>query len=66
MRILIAGAGAPMFRTRSDSNTSPEEKRETQRKLTLRRLQFEMLMEKRGSSLAIREYQAKLEARFSD
>ena len=46
--------------------TSPEEKEKAQRKLTLRRLQFEMLMEKRGSSLAIREYQAKLEARFSD
>lgn len=46
--------------------TSPEEQQETRRKLTLRRLHFEMLMEKRGSSLAIREYQARLEAKFSD
>ena len=46
--------------------TSPEEKQETRQKLSLRRLQFEMLMEKRGSSLALREYQAKLDARFSD
>ena len=46
--------------------TSPEEQQETQRKLTLRRLHFDMLMEKRGSSLAIREYQAKLQARVSD
>ena len=49
-----------------DACTSPEEQEATRRKLTLRRLHFEMLMEKRGSSLAIREYQAKLEARFSD
>jgi len=46
--------------------TSPEDKEETKRKLSLRRLQFEMMMEKRGSSMAIREYQAKLEAKFSD
>ena len=46
--------------------TSAEEQEKTRRKLTLRRLHFEMLMEKRGSSLAIREYQAKLEAKFSD
>jgi len=46
--------------------TSPEEREEAQRKLSLRRLQFDMLMEKRGSSVAIREYQAKLEAKFSD
>ena len=46
--------------------TSAEEKEKTRRKLTLRRLQFDMMMEKRGSSLAIREYEAKLEAKFSD
>ena len=46
--------------------TSAGEKEDAQRKLTLRRLQFDMLMEKRGSSVAIREYQAKLEAKFSD
>jgi hypothetical protein len=46
--------------------TSPEEKEQARRKLTLRRLHFEMLMEKRGSSMAIREYQAKLEEKFSD
>ena len=46
--------------------TSAEEQEETRRKLTLRRLHFEMLMEKRGSSLAIRDYQARLEAKFSD
>lgn len=46
--------------------TSAEEEQEVRRKLTLRRLHFEMLMEKRGSSPAIREYQAKLEARVSD
>lgn len=46
--------------------TSAEEQKETRRKLSLRRLHFEMLMEKRGRSLAIREYQAKLEAKFSD
>ena len=46
--------------------TSAEEKEEARRKLSLRRLHFEMLMEKRGGSLAIREYQVKLEAKFSD
>jgi hypothetical protein len=46
--------------------TSAEEQEQTRRKLTLRRLHFEMLMEKRGRSLAIREYQARLEAKFSD
>jgi len=46
--------------------TSAEEKQEAQQKLTLRRLHFDMLMEKRGSSLAIREYQAKLKDKFSD
>ena len=46
--------------------TSEDEQREAQRKLSLRRLQLDMLMEKRGSSLAIREYQAKLESKFSD
>jgi hypothetical protein len=46
--------------------TSPDEKQEAQRRLTLRRLQFDMMMEKRGSSLAIKEYQAKLEDKFSD
>lgn len=46
--------------------TSPEEKKATQRKLTLRRLHFEMLMEKRGRNLVVKEYQAKLEGKFSD
>lgn len=46
--------------------TSLEEKEEARRRLSLRRLQFEMLMEQRGSSVAIREYQSKLEAKFSD
>ena len=46
--------------------TSEDEQQEAQRKLSLRRLQLDMLMEKRGSSLAIREYQAKLEGKFSD
>ena len=46
--------------------TSEDEQQEAQRKLSLRRLQLDMLMEKRGSNLAIREYQAKLESKFSD
>ena len=46
--------------------TSPEEKEDFKRKLSLRRLQFDILMEKRGSSLAIREYQSKLEAKLSE
>ena len=46
--------------------TSEEEKEETRRKLTLRRLHFEIMMEKRGSSLATRDYQARLEAKLSD
>ena len=46
--------------------TSADEREKTRRKLTLRRLHFDMLMEKRGSSLAIREYQAKLEGKLAD
>ena len=38
--------------------TDPFLKEQTRRKLSLRGLHFEMLMEKRGSSLVIREYQA--------
>ena len=46
--------------------TSPEEKEETSRKLTLKQLRFEMLMEKQGQRLAVSEYQAKLETKLVD
>ncbi len=41
--------------------SDPDQKSSSERKLTLRRLQFEMLMEKKGRSLATRDYQSKLE-----
>lgn len=44
--------------------TDPEGRSEARQKLTLRQLQFDMLMEKKGRSLASREYQDKLEARL--
>ncbi len=44
--------------------TDPEGRSEARQKLTLRQLQYDMLMEKKGRSLASREYQEKLEARL--
>lgn len=44
--------------------SEPEEKATTQRKLTLRQLHYNLLMEKKGQSLAHLQYLAKLEARL--
>ena len=44
--------------------TDLEGRSEARQKLTLRQLQLDMLMEKKGRSLASREYQDKLEARL--
>jgi len=44
--------------------SDPEERAATKSKLTIRQLQFEMLMEKRGRSLAWGDYENKLQARL--
>lgn len=44
--------------------TDPEQQQETRRKLTLRQLHFDMLIEKKGRNLAIREYQGRLQDRL--
>jgi hypothetical protein len=44
--------------------TDPEDRANHKRKLTLRQLQFEMLMEKKGRNLALQGYQEKLQGRL--
>ena len=47
------------------SGIDPEETKEAQSKLTLRQLQLEMLMEKRGKNLAWQDYEHKIQNRLS-